>query len=172
MKNKNFYKQLKIINESKNNAIIEFWQIKAINLSETGKIHCLKYSGYKFVILNITKYNCIRCGECCKAVRAIAKKKYKEGCIHLKQNNICKINNLKPTACKTFPFHVMNYENNNDDILMLFSACSGYGKGQIINNQRYGEILINYNKEIDKNDKKIVDMKINYIPLSNRYIIG
>jgi len=83
-----------------------------------------------FVIPGMTRFECQRCGECCRYARKVAQLTY-EPCPFLTAENTCAKHDDRYLVCKWFPFWVFNSPKHGP-LLTIKPYCSGYGKGPLV----------------------------------------
>jgi PAS domain S-box-containing protein len=81
-----------------------------------------------FVIPGKTRFQCQRCGECCRYARKVAQLTY-EPCPYLTADNSCAKHNDRYLVCRWFPFWL--YEDPHlGPLLTIKPYCTGFGKGE------------------------------------------
>ena len=83
-----------------------------------------------FVIPGKTRFECQRCGECCRYARKVAQLTY-EPCLFLTPENTCSKHDNRYLVCKWFPFWIYN-DPARGPLLTIKPYCSGYGKGPLV----------------------------------------
>ena len=83
-----------------------------------------------FVIPGKTRYECQRCGECCRYARKVAQLTY-EPCPFLTAGNECAKHDRRYDVCKWFPFWVCTHPVRGK-LLTIKPYCDGYGKGKLV----------------------------------------
>jgi PAS domain S-box-containing protein len=89
-----------------------------------------------FVIPGETRFECQRCGECCRYARKVAQLTY-EPCLFLTADNSCAKHDNRYLVCKWFPFWIYS-SSRTGPLLTIKPYCTGFGKGPIID---YGATL-------------------------------
>lgn len=84
-----------------------------------------------FVIPDKTRFECQRCGECCRYARKVATFTY-EPCPFLSQENLCQKHDSHYGVCRWFPFYVC-HDDRHGDLLTIKPYCTGYGRGTPVN---------------------------------------
>lgn len=111
-----------------------------------------------------TRWECIGCGKCCHKIGdefslRLFNEKTKDGrCIKLNEENRCDIYSERPIGCKMYPFYpdwnklklgMVDFSN-----LKIDSECSGYGKGEVvIDNKQLLKKLDKIKLKIEENIK-------------------
>jgi PAS domain S-box-containing protein len=83
-----------------------------------------------FVIPGKTRFECQRCGECCRYARKVAQLTY-EPCPFLAADNTCSTHDKRYIVCKWFPFFVFDHPRYGA-MLTIKPYCSGFGIGPVI----------------------------------------
>lgn len=83
-----------------------------------------------FVIPGKTRFECQRCGECCRYARRVAQLTY-EPCPFLTPDNTCSKHDNRYLVCKWFPFWIY-HDPARGPLLTIKPYCSGYGKGPLV----------------------------------------
>jgi len=83
-----------------------------------------------FVIPGKTRFECQRCGECCRYARKVAQLTY-EPCPFLTGGNACAKHEDRYLVCKWFPFWVYNSPAFGP-LLTIKPYCAGFGKGALV----------------------------------------
>jgi PAS domain S-box-containing protein len=99
-----------------------------INASDPDVISILTKS--HFVIPGKTRFECRRCGECCRYARKVAQLTY-EPCLFLTADNTCSKHDNRYLVCKWFPFWIFSHPQRGP-MLTIKPYCSGFGNGPII----------------------------------------
>ncbi len=100
----------------------------AINVTDTDVLGILTKS--HFVIPGKTRFECQRCGECCRYARKVAQLTY-EPCLFLTPENTCSKHDNRYLVCKWFPFWIYD-DPARGPLLTIKPYCSGYGKGPLV----------------------------------------
>lgn len=104
-----------------------------------------------FVIPGKTRYQCQKCGECCRYARKIATFTY-EPCPYLDEDNLCTRHDNRYQVCKWFPFWLYP-DKHYGYLLTIKPYCTGYGKGELVNYEatvtRLAELRASAAKEPD-----------------------
>jgi Fe-S-cluster containining protein len=136
--------------------------VKHIMMEDPAKISSLgpylsMYSDYFFVIPNQSRYTCIQCGTCCRALSSQidGERLSDRDCPRLVENT-CSRYNDRFTACRAYPFHIIEY--NGQDILLIDKHCLGVqnGNGYMITIDKYRKILKTLNREYRNSDGVII----------------
>jgi Fe-S-cluster containining protein len=116
-----------------------------------------KYSDYFFVIPNKTRWTCIQCGNCCKSLIGVIDEipLNEMDCPRLVHNR-CMHYLERPTACRTYPFHIVEYIDQ--DILLVDRHCKAVqaGTGYVITMDEYGKKIKRLNREYRNTDNIIL----------------
>jgi PAS domain S-box-containing protein len=80
-----------------------------------------------FVIPGKTRFECQRCGECCRYARKVAQLTY-EPCLFLTAGNTCAKHDERYLVCKWFPYWIYDSPRFGP-MLTIKPYCSGFGKG-------------------------------------------
>ena len=99
-----------------------------INVTDTDVLGILTKS--HFVIPGKTRFECRRCGECCRYARKVAQLTY-EPCFFLTPENTCSKHDNRYLVCKWFPFWIYD-DPARGPLLTIKPYCSGYGKGPLV----------------------------------------
>ena len=99
-----------------------------INVTDTDILGILTKS--HFVIPAKTRFECRRCGECCRYARKVAQLTY-EPCFFLTPENTCSKHDNRYLVCKWFPFWIY-HDPSRGPLLTIKPYCSGYGKGPLV----------------------------------------
>jgi len=83
-----------------------------------------------FVIPGKTRFECQRCGECCRYARKVAQLTY-EPCPFLTADNSCSKHDNRYLVCKWFPFWIFSHPLRGP-MLTIKPYCTGFGKGPAI----------------------------------------
>ena len=83
-----------------------------------------------FVIPGVTRFECQRCGECCRYARKVAQLTY-EPCPFLTPENTCAKHDNRYLVCKWFPFWIYN-SLRLGPLLTIKPYCSGFDKGAFV----------------------------------------
>ena len=104
-----------------------------------------------FVIPGMTRFECQRCGECCRYARKVAQLTY-EPCPFLTAENTCAKHDDRYLVCKWFPFWVFDSPEHGP-LLTIKPYCSGYGKGPLVEYEatleRCGQLAVAQTSEGD-----------------------
>ena len=116
-----------------------------------------------FVIPGKTRFECQRCGECCRYARKIARLTY-ESCLYLGPENTCTKHDSRYLVCKWFPFFV--YESSRyGPLLTIKPFCSGFGKGLVVDYESTTHRLRNLARsQVRQDDGAYVIHEVVYIP--------
>lgn len=116
-----------------------------------------------FVIPGKTRFECQRCGECCRYSRNIAPLTY-EPCLYLGPENTCTKHDSRYLVCKWFPFFV--YESSRyGPLLTIKPFCSGFGKGPLVDYSATTRRLRNLERSLVlQDDGAYVIHEVVYIP--------
>jgi PAS domain S-box-containing protein len=116
-----------------------------------------------FVIPGKTRFECQRCGECCRYARKVAQLTY-EPCLFLTPENTCAKHDNRYLVCKWFPFWIFNSPKYGP-LLTIKPYCSGYGKGHPVDYNstldRIGRLAI---KEAQESDGAFVIHEVLFVP--------
>jgi Fe-S-cluster containining protein len=90
-------------------------------------------------------WDCQACGICCTKEGGVphpAETKWTEDgrCINLRKDNKCGIDKGKPAYCRLYPFRVVNFEKG-PSLLFVDIRCRGRGRGRVIDEKRYEELV-------------------------------
>ncbi len=99
-----------------------------INVTDTDIMGILTKS--HFVIPGKTRFECQRCGECCRYARKMARLTY-EPCFFLTPENTCSKHDNRYLVCKWFPFWIY-HDPARGPLLTIKPYCSGYGQGPLV----------------------------------------
>lgn len=83
-----------------------------------------------FVIPGKTRFECQRCGECCRYARKVAQLTY-DPCPFLTGDNSCAKHNDRYLVCKWFPYWIYNSPRFGP-MLTIKPYCAGFGKGALV----------------------------------------
>jgi PAS domain S-box-containing protein len=83
-----------------------------------------------FVIPGKTRFECQRCGECCRYARKVAQLTY-DPCPFLTGDNTCAKHDDRYLVCKWFPFWIYNSPRFGP-MLTIKPYCTGFGKGALV----------------------------------------
>lgn len=83
-----------------------------------------------FVIPGKTRFQCQRCGECCRYARPVAQLTY-EPCPFLTAGDTCAKHDSRYHVCKWFPYWVYR-DAQREPLLTIKPYCTGYGKGPLV----------------------------------------
>lgn len=86
-----------------------------------------------FVIPGVTRWECQRCGECCRYARKVAQLTY-EPCPFLTAERSCSKHDDRYRVCEWFPFWVYN-DATFGPLLTIKPYCTGYGCGEPVEYQ-------------------------------------
>ena len=84
-----------------------------------------------FVIPGKTRFECQRCGECCRYARKVGQLTY-EPCLFLTGENTCAKHDERYLVCKWFPYWIYNSPRFGP-MLTVKPYCTGFGKGALVN---------------------------------------
>ncbi len=83
-----------------------------------------------FVIPGKTRFECQRCGECCRYARKVGQLTY-EPCLFLTGENTCAKHDERYLVCKWFPYWIYNSPRFGP-MLTVKPYCTGFGKGALV----------------------------------------
>lgn len=102
--------------------------IKSMGVNDSELINLLSKS--HIVIPGKTRFECQKCGECCRYARKISQFNY-DPCPFLTAGNTCSKHDTRYAVCKWFPFFVYTHPKLGE-VLTIKPYCSGYGKGPLV----------------------------------------
>jgi PAS domain S-box-containing protein len=116
-----------------------------------------------FVIPGHSRFECQRCGECCRYARKVAQLTY-ESCPFLTEDNSCRKHDSRYLVCKWFPFWVLERPGKSP-LLTIKPYCSGYSHGPLIDyNAVVARIRQVARMELEKPDGATVIHEVLMIP--------
>jgi PAS domain S-box-containing protein len=116
-----------------------------------------------FVIPGKTRFECQRCGECCRYARKVAQLTY-EPCPFLTTEKTCSKHDDRYLVCKYFPFWIFQHPLRGP-MLTIKPYCSGFGSGSVID---YGATMDRIRKlanpEVEEADGAFVIHEVLFVP--------
>ncbi|MCE1248050.1 MAG: PAS domain S-box protein [Firmicutes bacterium] len=122
-----------------------------------------------FVIPGYTRFECTKCGECCRTARKISTLNY-EPCPYLDPENLCTKHDDRYNVCKWFPFWIFR-DDNLGLILTIKPFCSGYMKGGLVDYGATVKKLLNLQASFrGESDGATVIHEVIYLPTKHRWV--
>jgi len=116
-----------------------------------------------FVIPGKTRFQCQKCGECCRYARKVATFTY-EACPFLDERNECSKHDDRYNICKWFPFWIYT-DKRYGTLLTIKPYCTGYGLGNPVNYNATVKWLAELSRAADKDsDGAFVVHELAYLP--------
>lgn len=116
-----------------------------------------------FVVAGKTRFECQRCGECCRYARKVAQLTY-DPCPFLTAGDACAKHDERYLVCKWFPYWVYNSPAFGP-LLTIKPYCSGFGKGALVDSR---EVMARISglatEEKKENDGAFVIHEVLFVP--------